>query len=72
MQRIFDTKDIGSIAKKKRKQLNMTQPQLAAVSGAGVRFISDMENGKPTMQVGKILGILHVLGLDIYVSERGV
>jgi len=72
MQRIFDTKDIGSIVKKKRKQLNMTQPQLAAVSGAGVRFISDMENGKPTMQVGKILGILHVLGLDIYVSERGV
>ena len=71
MKRIFDTNDIGSLVKHKRNQLKMTQPQLAAVSGAGVRFISDLENGKPTMQIGKILGILHVLGLDIYMSERG-
>ena len=71
MKRIFEATDIGSLVKHKRKQLNMTQPQLAAVSGTGVRFISDLENGKPTMQVGKILEILHLLGLDVYVSERG-
>jgi len=71
MKRIFEAKDIGSLVKQKRNQLNMTQPQLAAVSGAGVRFISDLENGKPTMQAGKILGILHVLGLDVYICERG-
>ena len=71
MRRIFEINDIGSIVKQKRKQLNMTQPQLAAVSGAGVRFISDLENGKPTLQIGKVLGILHVLGLDVYMSERG-
>jgi len=71
MKRIFETKDIGSLVKQKRNQLNMTQPQLASVSGAGVRFISDLENGKPTMQAGKILDILHVLGLDVYICERG-
>jgi y4mF family transcriptional regulator len=64
--------DIGSFVKQKRNQLGMTQPQLAAVSGAGVRFISDLENGKPTMQIGKVLEILHVLGLDVFVSERGI
>ena len=72
MQRIFETSNIGSLVKQKRSQLKMTQPQLAVVSGAGVRFISDLENGKPTMQIGRILEILHVLGLDVYISERGV
>jgi len=72
MQRIFETNNIGSLVKQKRNKLNMTQPQLATVSGVGVRFISDLENGKPTMQIGKVLEILHVLGLDVYVSERGV
>jgi len=72
MKRIFETNDIGSLVKHKRNQLNMTQPELSAISGVGVRFISDLENGKPTMQIGKILEILHILGLDVYMSERGV
>ena len=71
MMRIFETMNIGTLVKHKRNQLKMTQPQLAAMSGTGVRFISDLENGKPTMQIGKILEIIHVLGLDIYISERG-
>jgi len=71
MKRILDAKDIGLLVKQKRNQLKMTQPQLAAISGVGVRFISDLENGKPTMQIGKILDILHILGMDVNVSERG-
>jgi len=71
MNRIYDTANIGTQVKHKRKQLCITQPQLAAMSGTGVRFISDLENGKPTMQIGKILEIIHVLGLDVYISERG-
>jgi len=71
MKRILKTNDIGSFVRQKRNQLNMTQPQLAAICGAGVRFISDLENGKQTMQIGKILEILHVLGLDVYMCERG-
>ena len=72
IKRIFEMNDIGFLVKDKRNQLKMTQPQLAAISGVGVRFISDLENGKPTMQIGRILEILHVLGLDVYISERGV
>ena len=71
MQRIFEMSDISSLVKQKRIQLNMTQTQLAAVSGAGVRFISDLENGKPTMQIGKVLEILHILCLDVYITQRG-
>jgi len=71
MTRVFETADIGSYVKTKRNQLGMTQPQLADVSGTGTRFISDLENGKPTMQIGKVLDILHVLGLDLIISTRG-
>jgi len=71
MAKIFETADIGSYVKAKRNELGMTQPQLADVSGTGIRFISDLENGKPTMQIGKILDMLHVLGLDLHISPRG-
>ena len=71
MTRIIETASIGSLIKSKRAEIGMTQSQLADISGNGTRFISDLENGKPTIQIGKALDTLHVLGLDIYISERG-
>ena len=63
--------DIGSLVKIKRVGLGMTQSQLADITGNGTRFISDLENGKPTMQIGKVLDMLHVLGFDVIISARG-
>jgi len=71
MTKVFDMADIGSLVKTKRNEFEMTQPRLADISGNGIRFISDLENGKPTMQIGKVLDTLHVLGLDLYISTRG-
>jgi hypothetical protein len=56
-----DTRD----ALGKFKQLGMNQAELAMVSGTGVRFISDFENGKETCEVGKVLKVLASLGLKI-------
>lgn len=69
--KIYNTSDIGSLVREKRKSLGLSQPQLADMSGNGVRFISDIENGKPTMQIGKILDLLLLLGLDVAIIERG-
>ena len=71
MERVYEMTDIGSFVRKKRIELGMTQSQLADSCGKGTRFISDLENGKPTMQIGKVIDILHVLGLDLVISERG-
>ena len=71
MSRVFGAADIGSLVRKKRIDLGMTQSQLADVTGNGTRFISELENGKPTMQIGKVLDTLHVLGFDVRVSVRG-
>jgi HTH-type transcriptional regulator / antitoxin HipB len=64
--------EIGKIVKKERKALGLTQADLALTSGTGMRFISDLENGKPTCQLGKTLIVLKTLGLhlDIAVPHR--
>ncbi len=58
------TKDIGEIILNRRKSLGMKQADLAMVSGTGVRFISDLENGKESCVIGKTLKVLESLGID--------
>jgi HTH-type transcriptional regulator/antitoxin HipB len=45
-----------------RKQLGLTQPQLALAAGVGVRFIVELEAGKPTLRLATLLRVLHALG----------
>jgi HTH-type transcriptional regulator / antitoxin HipB len=40
----------------------LIQPQLALAAGVGVRFIVDLEAGKPTMQLERVLRVIDVLG----------
>ncbi|MDZ4295492.1 MAG: type II toxin-antitoxin system Y4mF family antitoxin [Hydrogenophaga sp.] len=51
-----------------RKQLNLTQPQLALAAGVGVRFILDLEAGKPTLRLENILRVLHALGGEVRID----
>lgn len=57
-------KELGEIIRNRRKSLGMNQADLALVSGTGVRFISDLENGKDTCEIGKVLKVLENLGMD--------
>ncbi len=61
--------DLGSLVKKERKALGLTQAELALTSGTGMRFISDLENGKPTCQIGKTLTVLKTLGIRLTMSS---
>jgi HTH-type transcriptional regulator/antitoxin HipB len=63
--------EIGRCVRAHRKVQGATQSEFAALCGVGVRFISDLENGKPTMQVGKVLRVLHCLGLEVSIRPRG-
>jgi len=55
----------------RRKQLKITQKELAMTCGTGLRFIVDLEKGKPTCQLGKTLQILQALGLAIETTILG-
>jgi len=71
MPKIYTMADIGSLARARRTELGMNQTQLADISGNGTRFISELENGKQTMQIGKVLDMLHFLGFDVSITKRG-
>ena len=62
-------KEIGEIIKKSRKQQGLTQPQLAMACGTGVRFIVDVESGKETCQIGKVLNVIQMLGLKTSIED---
>ncbi len=56
---------IGQIVRSTRKSMKLTQPDLALTSGTGLRFIVDLESGKPTCQIGKALQVLNALGISV-------
>ena len=62
--------DIGSIVRAARREANLTQRELAQACGCGVRFISELENGKPTIELGRTMRVLNTLSLDVDVSAR--
>ena len=63
-------KTFGELVQKRRKELGMTQGELALVSGTGVRFISDLENGKATCELGKALDVLANLGVELTFTPK--
>lgn len=66
---ITSIKDIGKLVKENRKKQNLTQVQLAQLSNVGARFLSDLENGKPTCEVEKTLKVLSNLGIKLVAQE---
>jgi len=69
---IKDTEQLGSAVREMRRQLKVTQKELAMTCGSGLRFIVDLEKGKPTCRIGKVIQILQALGLEIIVGAKGV
>ena len=61
----YTAQQIGEIVKKTRKSMGVTQKRLALTSGTGLRFIIELEQGKPTCQIGKALTVLHTLGIKM-------
>ncbi len=60
--------EIGEIVRTTRKTAGLRQDELAGAAGVGLRFIVDLESGKPTAQIGKILQVLAALGCSINIT----
>ncbi|MGB0238958.1 MAG: helix-turn-helix transcriptional regulator [Cycloclasticus sp.] len=69
--KILNTKSLGDVMRQQRKSQGATQVEFASLCGVGVRFISDLENGKPTVEMGKVLQVLNSLGLELAIQPRG-
>ena len=68
MTSIRTTQQLGAALRAARKQLALTQPQLALAAGVGVRFIVDLEAGTPTLRLENVLRVIDALGGDVHVS----
>jgi y4mF family transcriptional regulator len=63
-------KDLGELLRKKRKVQALTQGQVAEYCGVSVKFISEVERGKETAEIGKVLYLLNALGIDLIADTR--
>ncbi|ALH79231.1 MULTISPECIES: type II toxin-antitoxin system Y4mF family antitoxin [Sphingopyxis] len=66
----MDIGSIGQMVRRVRKRAGLRQDELAGAAGVGIRFIVDLEAGKPTLQVGKVLHVLDALGIVVALTTR--
>lgn len=66
---MLDTAAIGRIVRNERKELGLRQDELAAASGVGLRFVVELERGKATAQIGKVLAVLAALGCELQIRR---
>jgi HTH-type transcriptional regulator/antitoxin HipB len=67
---IQNAMELGKIVASQRKAQGLRQSDLAGLAQTGTRFISDLENGKGTVQFDKVMHILNLLGLDVMIMDR--
>lgn len=63
--------DIGALVEAMRKQQGLTQQDVSGLSGLGGRFLVDLEKGKPTIQMQKVMDVMALLGLELVVRKKG-
>ena len=67
---IKSAKELGLLIRKSRIRSGFARAQVAAYSRVGPRFVFDLENGKPTVHIGKVFDVLHALGLTLQIKTR--
>lgn len=62
--------ELGAVVREQRKRLALKQLDIAGLGNTGNRFIVDLENGKPTVQLQKVLDVMDLLGLELVVRPK--
>jgi y4mF family transcriptional regulator len=68
--KIQDTHGLGKAIRTRRKALGLTQKELTQYCGCSVKFLSELENGKTTVRIDKVMRIVQMLGCDLYIISR--
>lgn len=69
-QVIQTTAELGKLARARRQQIALTQLDVAGLGNTGNRFIVELEQGKPTLQLQKVLDVLNLLGLEVVIRAK--
>ncbi len=68
---IRDTVELGRIVAAVRRSQGLSQAELALAAGTGLRFVHDLEKGKPTLRLCTVLQALLALGIELEPKRRG-
>ena len=71
MTKTTNARDLGQLVRQRRQAVGLTLRDAAGMAGVGVRFLSELERGKATMQLGLALEVLQLFGLELEVRPRG-
>lgn len=60
---------LGEVIRQERKALGLSQQELGDLAGTGLNFISQLERGKESVRMDKVLSVLKVLGLGLLITR---
>jgi len=69
---VADAVGLGEAVRERRRQLGLTQEELADLAQVSLRSVSQLESGVSSMTFGKLLAILSVLGLSLHLEVRAI
>ena len=67
---LASTKDLGTAIRSARKAMHLRQAEAALLCGVGIRFLSDLENGKDSVRLGTALKVISGLGLTLSIAAK--
>lgn len=70
MKQIVSSEELGTLIHSTRKSQKITQEKLATYSGVGIRFIKELERGKPTCEIQKVINVMLMLGLTVNIDSK--
>ena len=62
---VHDAATLGRLIRQTRKQQNLTLETLAGLCGVSIRFLSELENGRETCSLVRVLLVLDALGIEL-------
>lgn len=68
MKTITNSQELGIAIRTERKHLGVTQKELAMTAGVGLRYLIELERGKPTARMEGVFKLLQALGLQLTVT----
>jgi HTH-type transcriptional regulator / antitoxin HipB len=71
MKTIRNSVELGEVIRAERKRLKVTQKELAMAAGTGLRFLIELERGKPTSRIEGVFKVLQALGLKLAIGTTG-
>lgn len=71
MNIVSNSIELGAAIRAERKRLGVTQKQLAMAAGTGLRFLSELERGKPTVRIDGVFRVLQALGFKLHLGMQG-